>query len=55
MQHRMTIRIPPEYKDWIQASAKNNHQTINGQIIEIFKRAIEREAQEKKENTELGK
>lgn len=54
MQHRMTIRIPKEHRDWLQLSAKDNHRTLNSQIIEIFKRVIEQEKQEKKETTQLG-
>ncbi|QTR47507.1 Arc family DNA-binding protein [Thiothrix litoralis] len=38
---RMTIRVPDEYREWLETAAKSNHRTLNGEIIEIFRKLKE--------------
>ena len=44
---RLTIRFSEDLISWIKAKAKDNSRSMNGELVEIVKKAKEKEETEK--------
>ncbi|MCA0973403.1 Arc family DNA-binding protein [Halomonas denitrificans] len=44
-QYRTQVRMPPQIADWLKERAKDEGRSLNSQMVQMFKEAMQREQQ----------
>lgn len=45
---RMTLRLPMNMREWLDAKADANHRTLTAEVVEVIRQAMKEEADSQK-------